>query len=217
MKKLLFESRKLQFLYSLLIFQILLYSIYRLGFLAYFNNDLSPGTLSAIFQSFLLGFRFDVRLAMFLMIPAMVIVNLPMKTLIKVKISNWLYTIIFAIVNLLYVTDIGYYDYLKSRLNSTVISFFKNPIISFEMVRESYPWFLILLLIIFLSVITSFIVRKKVTTKLIRQSFIRPQKRNIIGGIFFFFLFAFGLYGSVKMYPLRWSEAFSQTDSFASN
>ena len=217
MKNKYFGTPKLKFLYSLLLFQIVLYTIYRLLFLVYFKDNITPGTTSLILQNLWLGLRFDLRLSMALLIPAMIFINLPLNPAFKVRLMNWIYTIFFGIISFLYVTDVGYFAYLKSRLNATVIQFLKNPAISFEMVRESYPWPLLLLLIIALTAICSFIVVKFLTKKLIGSPLASNNKTRFIGGTIFILLFAWGLYGSVKMYPLRWSEAFSTPDTFASN
>lgn len=217
MKNKLFGTPKLKFLYSLLIFQLILYTIFRLGFLIYFKDDIAPGTTGLIFHSLGLGLRFDIRLAMFVLVPAMIFINLPLNPAFKVRLINWIYSILFTVISFLYVTDIGYFGYLKSRLNATVIQFLKNPIISFEMVRESYPWPLLLILIIALSFICIFIVVKLITPKLIGSPLTNNNKTRFAGAVLFLALFGLGTYGSLQMYPLRWSEAFATPDAFTSN
>ncbi|MBC7428481.1 MAG: sulfatase-like hydrolase/transferase [Bacteriovorax sp.] len=217
MKNKLFGTPKLKFLYSLLIFQVVLYTIFRLCFLVYFKSNISPDTAGLVLHNLFLGIRFDLRLAMFILLPAMIFINLPLNPAFKVRFINWLYTIVFAIITFLYITDAGYFSYLKSRLNATVIQFFKNPMISFEMVRESYPWHLLLLIIIVVAFLLNFILRKFITPKLMGSPLTNNNKTRFIGGAVFFLLFALGLYGSLKLYPLRWSEAYSTPDAFASN
>lgn len=111
----------------------------------------------------------------------------------------------------------GYFGYLKSRLNATVIQFLKNPLISFEMVRESYPWPLLLILIIAISLICILIVVKVLTPKLVGSPLVSNNKTRFAGGLLFLVLFGLGTYGSFQMYPLRWSEAFATPDAFTSN
>ena len=217
MKNKLFGTPKLKFLYSLFLFQIALYALFRVAFLIYFKDNITPNTTWLIIQNFWLGFRFDARLAMALLLPAMIFINLPLNPAFKVRMMNWLYTVVFGAVTFMYILDIGYFAYLKTRLNATVLSFLKNPIISFEMVRESYPWPLLLLLIIGLTVLWSFIVIKFITPKLVGSPLVGNNKTRFFSGALFILLFAWGIYGSIKWYPLRWSEAFATPDAFSSN
>ncbi len=217
MKNKLFGTPKLRFLYSLLIFQIILFTVFRICFLMFFKDNMTPGTTGLIIENLWLGFRFDLRLALFMLVPAILFINLPLNPAFKVRLMNWLYGALFTIVNFLYIVDAGYFGYLKSRLNATVIQFLKNPIISFEMVRESYPWPVLLIVIILLSAAWYFIISRFITPKLLASPFVTSSKTRFVGAVFFIVIFAFGTYGSVKMYPLRWSEAFSTTDVFAAN
>lgn len=217
MKNKLFGTPKLKFLYALLIFQLVLYSVFRLIFLAYFKDNITPGSANLVIENLLLGLRFDIRLAMIMLVPAMVFINFPLNPAFKIRFMNWLYSMLFTIVSFLYVVDAGYFSYLKSRLNATVIQFLKNPLISFEMVRESYPWPVILLVIIFIATICIVILRKLIIPKLISSPLVSNNKTRFLGGFVFIFIFVWGLYGSTKMYPLRWSEAFSTPDTFTSN
>lgn len=217
MKNKLFGTPKLKFLYSLLIFELLLFSFFRISFLVFFKDNILDGTAGLILHNLWLGIRFDIRLAMVLLLPAMIFINLPLNPAFKVRFINFFYSIIFSLVCFLYVLDAGYFGYLKSRLNATIISFLKNPMISFEMVRESYPWPLLLLLIIALSLICIVILAKFLTPKLIGSPLVNNNRTRFAGGFLFIFLFGFGLYGSLQMYPLRWSEAFATPDAFSSN
>ncbi len=178
---------------------------------------MTPDTAMLIFKHLGLGLRFDIRLAMAVLLPAMIFINLPLNPAFKVRMVNFFYTIIFGIITFLYIVDAGYFSYLKTRLNATVIQFLKNPLISFEMVRESYPWPLLILLMLVLTAIFSWILIKFITPKLLGSPLTGNNRTKFLGGTLFFFLFALGIYGSVKMYPLRWSEAFASPDAFASN
>lgn len=217
MKNKLFGTPKLRFLYSLLFFQMILYTLFRLVFLIWFKDDISTGSTGLVLQNLILGFRFDLRLAFAVLIPAVLFINLPLNPAFKVRLNNGLYTVLLTLITFLYIVDIGYYGYLKSRLNATVIQFFKNPIISFGMVRESYPWALILLLIIVLMVVIWYLLRTFITPKLMGSPLNNNNRTRFVGALVFTVFLALGLYGSVKAYPLRWSEAFSTTDAFASN
>lgn len=217
MKNKLFGTPKLKFLYSLLLFQLVLFTVYRIIFFLYFKDNMTPDSQMLIFGSMWMGFKFDLRLAMILLIPAMIFINIPLNPAFKVRLMNTLYSILFSLISFLYILDGGYFAYLKSRLNATVIQFLKNPAISFEMVKESYPWPLLLAIIIVLSILYAFILKKMISPKLMGSPLVENNKTRFVGAVVFVFIFAIGVYGSFKMYPLRWSEAFASPNAFASN
>jgi phosphoglycerol transferase MdoB-like AlkP superfamily enzyme len=217
MKNKYFGTPKLKFLYSLFFFQIVLYTLYRVIFLVWFKNDISPDSGAHLLNSFIFGFRFDARLAMALLVPAIVFINLPLNPAFKVRLQNGLYTLLLSAVTFIYILDIGYYSYLKTRVNATILQFFKNPIISLQMVSESYPVILLVLLIIMLTIVIWYILRTFITPALMGSPLNANNRTRWFGGVIFFLLFAWGLYGSVKAYPLRWSEAFASPDTLTSN
>lgn len=216
MKNKFFNTPKLKFLYTLWAFEIILFTLFRLGFLAYFHRDITPGTGSLVWSALFLGLRFDMRLAFILLVPALISINMPIKNTTKMSFNNIFYASLMGMVSFLVITDAGYFAYLKSRLNSTVIAFLKNPAISFEMVRESYPWPLFLVIILAFIALSYWVIKTFVTPKL-ESWHSGTKKEKVLSHFVFFFIFALGIYGSVKRYPLRWSEAYASPDSFSSN
>jgi len=208
---------KLNFLYKLIGLQILLFCLYRCLFLIWFKQDLITFHFMDLVKALFMGLRFDIRLAMFSTLPAIILINLPLNHKFIEKLTLIIYSIIFSIFNFTYFIDIGYYSYLRTRINSTIISFIANPIISLQMVSESYPWILITLTLIIVSALCIFILNRFISANIYQEkkpvSFLFKALRVFI----FIFLFAFGSYGSIRMYPLRWSEAFATTDTFLSN
>ncbi len=216
MKNKFFNTPKLKFLYSLIIFQMVAYTLFRLIFLAYFHRELSSANMPYLMKALYLGFKFDLRLAMILLLPAIIAINIPMKTNSKIRFVNFFYTLLFGVTTFLYITDAGYFAYLKQRLNSTVIQFLKNPMISFEMVRETYPWPLFIFLIAAFT-IAAYYALSRLVTPMLETWHSGTKKEKVLSITTFVFLFALGIYGSTKWYPLRWSEAFNSPDPFTSN
>lgn len=216
MKNKFFNTPKLKFLYSLLAMQVIIYTVFRLAFLAYFHRDVSAGTSSYIINALSLGLRFDIRLSCILLLPALISINLPISNSLKIKFNNGFYSLLFGLIAFLFITDAGYFSYLKSRLNSTIISFLKNPAISFEMVRETYPWPLFIVMILAFTALSYWLMSRLITPKL-EAWHSGTKKEKILSHTVFFFVVALGFYGSLKMYPLRWSQAFASPDSFSSN
>lgn len=216
MKNKIFNTPKLKFLYSLFLLELIYFTLYRLLFLSYFYRDMTPGSGHFVSKALWLGMRFDLRLSAILLIPAFILINLPFKTNIKMHLNNFIYSILFGLVTFLYITDAGYFSYLKSRVNATVIEFLKNPLISFEMVKQSYPWPLFLIMILTMSALSFWILKKLITPKLESWHSGSPREQKV-GLFIFILLFALSCYGSLKRYPLRWSEAFASPDPFSSN
>lgn len=210
------NTPKLKFLYSLLALQLLFYSAFRLLFLVYYHRELGAGTTPLMMKALFMGFRFDLRLSLILLVPAIISINMPLRNSSKIRFNNIFYTFLFGAISFLYLIDAGYFGYLKSRLNATILQFLKNPMISFEMVRESYPWPLFMIIIV-LFTLFSFWILKKVITPALETWYSGTKKDKWISHIVFFLVFSIGIYGSFKLYPLRWSEAFATPDSFTSN
>ncbi|MBF0227773.1 MAG: LTA synthase family protein [Desulfobacterales bacterium] len=131
----------------------------------------------------------------------------------------WIVYIVLANVAAIisYFVDFGYYAYLQSRMDATIIRFMLNPIVSLQMVVETYPVFWeTLLLILCIFVITFFY--RWLTRKIEVFNEIQIGKWKKASMIFaFIFIYLFGIYGKFSYYPLRWSDAFFSTYSFASS
>ena len=90
MKNKLFGTPKLRFLYSLLIFQLVLYTIFRIVFLIFFKDSIVDGNSGLILHNLWLGVRFDARLAMAVLLPAMIFINLRWSILHHAGCMPWL-------------------------------------------------------------------------------------------------------------------------------
>ncbi len=211
-----FLGPRLSTLYRIFFFHLILFSTYRLAFLLYFKSEIIAGSSKYIFKALYLGLKFDYRLISFLFIPTLIVL---MINRLKHKwhpiIMKFHVTMIF-IISSIYVLDAAYFSYLKARVNSTVLQFFKNPVISIQMVNESYPWVLFTIIVLAITVAAYFSFKKFLLNKLTDQH-LSEFKQSYPGVILFTVIWAFGFYGSFSAYPLRWSEAFSSPDSFSSN
>ena len=202
---------KFKYLYLLILFEVIIFTLFRIFFLAYNWHDLNASAVHLLPQVFFLGFKFDLRLALGLLLPAFLLIN------INKKFVTWFYTFLLTTVTAFYIVDAGYFNYLKSRLNATVLQFLKNPIISFQMVNESYPWMQLTILVLILAGIFYFILSHYLEKILGEVKLHAPVKNKIARLVLFIFLYSLGIYGSLRMYPLRWSEAFASPDPFTSN
>ena len=196
---------KLKFLYKIILFQILIFTIYRLIFLIWFKQDIGAVSSLDIFKALFMGLRFDIRLSMFASIPAIIFINLPFNHKFLEKLTVTFYALFYFLLNFIYFVDIGYYSYLRTRINSTIVSFIANPIISLQMVSESYPWFLITLSLIIISIICVFVFYKFIARDIYLEKKPVSFSFKFLRVFIFIFIFAFGSYGSIRLYPLTWS------------
>jgi phosphoglycerol transferase MdoB-like AlkP superfamily enzyme len=185
--------------------------IFRLIFFFYVA-DFDSASQKDIMTAFGYGIRFDLKLAILSYFPLSILILSANYFLFKKrifrKISIIYHVVIYLILTIFYLTDIGYYSYLFTRLDATSLRFLSNFKISAQLLIETYPIFKggVGLLILFLLVrFTSLkLFDKMVSNKMPYLS----KKIKFIYFLFTFLLLSFGVYGSITHYPLRWSEAF---------
>ena len=109
--------------------------------------------LDYILNSFFIGFRFDLRLAVLIILPFLLLSWIFKDS----KVSNifWIFywTLSFGIIIIIYVFDIAYYSYLNTRLDASILGLSKNLYISIKMIWETYSVFSIILLVIALKLL----------------------------------------------------------------
>ena len=149
----------------------------------------------------------------------MILCSLPYINITK---SIWMrriimsYNYVIIVILLLFQSiDLGHYSYLGRRIDVSVLRFLDNPQISAQMIWESYP-----VVLIFIFLLVFFIGLKY----LFEQSFLilfenqhaLKMKQKIFSITIFGFIILFSLWGTLKQYPLRWSDAFFSNNSFIS-
>lgn len=211
-----FLGPRLSTLYRTILFYLLTFSFFRLFFLLFFSKDLDGVSFPHVFNALFLGLKFDLRLTSFLLIPSIFFFTVTKLRRFWPSFHHGIHTFFIFIVTSIYITDAAYYSYLKSRINATIIQFLKNPLISMQMVHESYPWQLFVVMTISITILSYFLFKKIITKKLLSTE---PGtfKKSIPAIILFTLFWGWGFYGSFKAYPLRWSEAFNSPNSFTSN
>ncbi len=203
-------------IFTLLLF-LAFFSFFRICFFFFFKTHLDQNDFSQILNAFLLGFRFDLRLAVFVSVILYFLSLIPLNLKFKSHFLTAVAFLFFGLINFLYVLDAGYFSYLRSRVNATIIEFLKNPTISLQMVNQSYPVFLLALLILITSIIQIYFFKKFITPFIWKLKNKETKTFRVARHVVLILLFAWGGYGSIKKYPLRWSEAFAGPSSFLSN
>lgn len=212
----------LTFFSSLFIFNILILTALRVGFLLQFKPPGLNLLSRSIIRSFYIGMKFDARLASLITIPAFLLSWIPGIHLYQgswgLIFIQWYFIALLSVCILFYFVDFGNFSYLQSRINASLLSLKDGGGVWWQMVWQSYPVIrLTILLILFVICYASG------TTKIIELSLSSaktyPSKEWLLitsNGVFFL-LMAAVCYGKLSRYPLRWSDAFFHKDSFICN
>lgn len=270
--------RLIRFLAAAALIYVVAFSIMRFGFWIVFRSPGDPLPFATLLHSFYLGFKYDLRLALLIILPIL-LTGLANPTTLRRALKIWgIYLLMIAVIAtfyflikgypgigyllgkwqrivpilvippllatlsylnplrsnlwhwfwlaylilagiavlLFYVFDFGHYAYLGIRIDSTVIRFLENPLISGQMVWESYP-----VIWITLGVTAALLLYVRAIVTLLHRMAISdyvplPRLKEI--GLISVTISAvlFGIYGKFSMYPLRWSDAFFGTHAFAS-
>lgn len=199
-----------------LVFFVLLRSIFWFEF---YNPDRGE-PMETLLQSFYIGLKFDLRLALLISLPLFLLGWLKWLTPFRSRPHSLLWTGYFILLQLLvilfYVSDFGFYAYRHIRLDATSLHFLDNPLISAQMVWESYPVIWAALGVALICAIYTQVIRRIfIDVARLESPQLRKRHRAWITPTSFFIVL-FGIYGKFSYYPLRWSDAFFTTYPFAS-
>ena len=126
---------------------LIILTFFRMVFFLLFFDEMWNLSAEHILKSFFIGFRFDARLSVIIILPFLLLswlLNINGKMFHKMWPGYWV--IIFTVIICFYIADIGYYSYLNTRLDASIIGLAKNLRISASMVWETYPVIPIMLL-----------------------------------------------------------------------
>ena len=128
---------------------LILFTLFRIVFFSLNFAEMNTLSLNYMLKSFFIGLRFDARLTVLILLPFLLL------SWIQAVNGNWFrkfwgnyWSIIFTIIICFYLVDLGYYSYLNTRLDASIIGLVQNFLISSTMVWESYPVITIILLMV---------------------------------------------------------------------
>jgi hypothetical protein len=116
---------------------LLVFTALRFAFWLLFRPPAAPVPEGELLRAFWIGFKFDLRLALMLNLPAFLLAVLPRINPFQSRIGRWLVSAYLVGINLavllVYAVDFGHYAYLEKRVNVTVLGFLHDFAISHQM------------------------------------------------------------------------------------
>jgi phosphoglycerol transferase MdoB-like AlkP superfamily enzyme len=196
-----------------------LFIVLHLAFWIAFDDSQSPLGSSDLVQALWLGMRFDLRIALVMLLPLFFVGWIKWLSPFETRWGRYFWTTylsaVFAVVGLFYIVDFGHYAYLATRLDFTATRFLENAAISGEMVWESYP--VVWITLAYLAVVALFVWlvnRLFQSLAVSAPSGLRWWQGTVVG-FGSFLLVAIGIQSKFSQYPLRWSEAAFSAHPFA--
>ncbi|MGG9963441.1 LTA synthase family protein [Ferruginibacter sp. SUN106] len=209
----------LRWIFSVVIILLVTMTIFRFIFYWRYNP---PGKAFSG-SAFLMGLRFDARIACIVGLAMMLLTFIPVLNPFKnngaTKFWNFLLPLAFAIVVLFYFIDFYHFDYLHQRLNASVLNYLQDAGISFSMMWQTYPLVKAAIVLIILLVAARFLFGRLLASYLHQDSFYK--RRGVLLHVISFIVLAQIIVGKIVVrpgqFPLRWSDAFNLSDDFKSN
>ena len=180
------------------------------------DNDLNA--------SYILGIRYDLRYVAIIMMLILLISYFkaldPFTKKLGKKIAIIFWMLFSTLLLFFYTTDFIHYAYVHQRLNASILSYIDNPLISMQMMWQSYP---------IISIIVVFLILEWVLYKFISFTYQLSDKyekagskiKNIITQAVFFIILLYSAIGNIiyegGQYPLRWSDAYSLGSDYKAN
>ena len=142
---------------------LLIFTSFRLIFFLFFIDEIWTLSIHYLIKSFWIGFRFDIRLSVLIILPMLLTCfQTSVKWLSYRQFWEGYLVTAFLIILLTYFIDFGFFIYLNSRLDASVIGLLKNIFISASMVWETYPMIWLSLCIMFFTFIFKKIIDKNI-------------------------------------------------------
>lgn len=205
-------------LWSTGIFLVMMF-LMRIGFVLVFRPP--QDQQFSFVQTFLLGLRYDLRIAL---IPGLLvwIVGLipifhPFKKKLGQAFTFWLYTFFALLLFIFYVLDFANYAYLHQRLNASILSYAADATISAKMIWQTYPVGWIMLSIVAGVWVTMRLMNWLYMNVLCTKEWISSKTVLVIVHTLSFLIIGVGIFGRVGQYPLRWSDAYALGNDYAAS
>ncbi len=209
----------LQMFISLLFRITALFFLLHLIFYYVFDPKELPLNSSDLTTALWLGFRFDLRVAIALLLPLFFIGWIPYISPLRSALFRQIWLIIislgFAFIALVYAVDFGHYAYLSTRIDFSAMRFLQDASISAQMLWESYPIVWIMLGYIASIRLFYFLLKYHFEYYSEISAYKLTKLQTFTIGFIAFLLIVVGAYSKLSQYPLRWSDAAFSKHPFA--
>ena len=194
------------------------FNILRLVFYFSFNHVGNP--VSSLGGTFLLGFRFDLKMICFLLLAMLLFGSWNFSDPFLSNRSRKVFFILLAIAALwtsfFYAIDFAHYSYLNLRLSASVLNYMQDAGISLTLVWQNYPVIRGLLAILLVSFLFWWLF-VRVYRKIYNSAPAEKEKNKWIWVAVTVILLGAGIFGNIGQYNLRWSQAFSLGSDYRAN
>ncbi len=202
---------------NLLIIFILIFTVFRITtFIAFKPDDISFG--DAI-PSFIMGIRYDLRWISFVLLPIMLISMSPQLSPFyssrNKKWWTWYLAIVTFIMFVFFAAGFGSFSYNKTPLDAGAMNFTEDFSISWKMMRQTYPLFLMLSGLVIAVLFFRWMYRRsywQVITKTDGLGIQYKRKYFYLASLILLFF----IWGNLSMSPLSRSDSFKFDNRFKS-
>ncbi len=205
--------------FGLLFFSgVLFLTLFRLGFLLRYHHLASGIPSSILFQSFIIGARFDMVVLSYLLIPFFILSSFPFINTFRWKparnLTLFLIFLGLSFLFLLSLVDLEYFSEFGTRLNHWALEYLDRPDFVFYSIWSSYPVIPYLILWAFICFVFIFFMLK-LSRKILKKSSNRFPPNEIFYFILALFLLFFSARGRLKLAPIDWGLAYFSKYDFA--
>ncbi|MCW3467550.1 LTA synthase family protein [Chitinophaga nivalis] len=210
--------RYIRYVFVQTLYLFLLMLMFRtIFYLFFFKTTITDN--AAIAKAWYLGVKFDIRLTLILIIPIALLALIARNgffTSKAIRNTNFIYFfIVYLVLTLLYILDLGHYDYLGLRLDPSVLRFLAKGerADNARMVWQSYPVVRgALAIIVFMYLLWR--LQKNTWKRFAAQAPVYLRNWPFTGyTVGLVLLVAAGMYGNFAWFPLRWSQAMFTRDN----
>ncbi|MEP7165137.1 MAG: sulfatase-like hydrolase/transferase [Ferruginibacter sp.] len=206
--------RLIRWIFSVMLVFLVIMTLYRFIFFFHYRGEHRPFSGSA----FLLGLRFDAKFISMLGLGILLLCGIPFLDPFRNRkaIVFWVafLSLIFFITLIFLGADFYHYDYLKQKLNASVLNFLQDAGISFKMMSQSYPLIKISIALLLLVWLYAWWQKRSLDRITVNTNPVTKKKGNVFYYIGFVLLLGGLTFGKLGQFPLRWSDAFLFADDF---
>jgi len=199
----------------------LLFSLLRAAFALAHSPSGSALPATVLAKAFLLGAKFDARLAVLVALPLLALGGVralsPFERLAARRGWVWYLALSHLLLFFIYAVDFGYYAYAGNRVNVSILQFLYNPDTSAGMIWASYPVVRHALGLALAAWAVFLLARLLLERARHWSAATASRRRRLAASIVVALVAAGGIYGKFSWYPLRWSDAYFSTSTFAAD